>query len=721
MDSLTTSLQYIHKYKNVARIIAISIACISAYTIRLHALHTYGNVIHEFDPWFNYRATVYLKDNGITKFFDWYDDQSWYPLGRPVGSTIYPGMQFTSVGIYYILDMLGLQMSLNDICCYVPAWFGVLATVFLGLTAYECTGDIDTGIISALIMAIIPAHLMRSVGGGYDNESIAMTAMCATFYFWCRSLRTKESYWYGMLTALAYFYMVATWGGYIFVLNMIAIHTLVLVLMGRCSPKLHRAYSLFYIWGTCAAIQIPIVGFAPLKSLEQLGALGVFGILQLWWITKKIHAWQDPENKWSPKKIKQLNINIIGAVVLVTSIIGGILSKQGYFGPLSSRVRGLFVPHTHTGNPLVDSVAEHRPANADTYFNYLHAMYFWYPIGLGCLCIARTDSKIFIILYGCIAYYFSSKMMRLVVLMGPITSVLAGVALCTVSKWSFSVFTTVKQKKQTGKKQQKKQKQKQKQKQKNVSFHFDPRLKKIAAPFILTCVCVSSFSFWRYSFNKAPSMSHPSIMFQTTNNNGEQIIVDDYRESYLWLRDNTPIDARVMAWWDYGYQINGIAERTTLADGNTWNHEHIALLGRCFASPEKESYEIVRQIADYILIWTNRGGDLAKSPHMARIGNSVYNTICPNDPQCTAFGFENGQPTPMMDKSLIYKLSKGQHQSDLFKKVYQSKFNLVQIYKVLNISQESKEWVLQNPRKYPPMLEEMLKKKEDFKQLENFN
>ena len=55
--------------------------------------------------------------------------------------------------------------------------------------------------------------------------------------------------------------------------------------------------------------------------------------------------------------------------------------------------------------------------------------------------------------------------------------------------------------------------------------------------------------------------------------------VDDLMEAYWWLRDHTPEDARVMAWWDYGYQISGVANRTTLADGNTWNHEHIALLG----------------------------------------------------------------------------------------------------------------------------------------------
>ena len=36
---------------------------------------------------------------------------------------------------------------------------------------------------------------------------------------------------------------------------------------------------------------------------------------------------------------------------------------------------------------------------------------------------------------------------------------------------------------------------------------------------------------------------------------------------------------------DYGYQIAGIAKRTTIADGNTWNHEHIALLGLSLSSP----------------------------------------------------------------------------------------------------------------------------------------
>jgi dolichyl-diphosphooligosaccharide--protein glycosyltransferase len=111
------------------------------------AIKEYGRVIHEFDPWFNYRATEYLEKEGWTKFFTWFDYMSWYPLGRPVGTTIYPGMQITSVVIYRVLSFLSttfnvawLGMSLNDVCVFVPAWFGAVATFFLSLLTYECSG-----------------------------------------------------------------------------------------------------------------------------------------------------------------------------------------------------------------------------------------------------------------------------------------------------------------------------------------------------------------------------------------------------------------------------------------------------------------------------------------------------------------------------------------------------------------------------------------------------
>ena len=76
-------------------------------------------------------------------------------------------------------------------------------------------------------------------------------------------------------------------------------------------------------------------------------------------------------------------------------------------------------------------------------------------------------------------------------------------------------------------------------------------------------------------------------------------ILDDFREAYYWLWQNTADNATVMSWWDYGYQIAGMANRTTLVDNNTWNNSHIAQVGKAFASPEEapgfERFELSRR------------------------------------------------------------------------------------------------------------------------------
>lgn len=43
-------------------------------------------------------------------------------------------------------------------------------------------------------------------------------------------------------------------------------------------------------------------------------------------------------------------------------------------------------------------------------------------------------------------------------------------------------------------------------------------------------------------------------MVRARHHNGTYSVYDDFREAYWWLRDETPRDSRVMAWWDYGCQ-----------------------------------------------------------------------------------------------------------------------------------------------------------------------
>ena len=650
-------------------------------------------------------------------------------------------------------------------------------SLILGISspALECA------ICTMAIMAVVPAHMMRSVGGGYDNESVAMTAMTLTFYCWIRSLRSESSAWIGALTGVAYFYMVAAWGGYVFVLNMIGVHAAFLVLMGRFSTKVYLAYSLFYFVGTALAVQIPVVGWAPLKSLEQLGPCAVFLGYQGLQLCEVIRRKQ----KLTRAQAFQLRLKVASAGLGLLILACVVLLPKGYFGPLSSRVRGLFVQHTKTGNPLVDSVAEHQAASNQAYYQYLHHVCLLAPIGYLLTMVNLSDASSFLLAWASVSYFFSSKMVRLILLMAPIGSVLGGIAAGRILSWSLIQLwdaassstdpgtepipqaTSVVQPSEAGTNAPKVKKgvrAKSTKKAVNGSeaINMNPfstlvsalgdalaskegiMVKRTIAVLIIFIAYLLGTSFKNYSWMLSHDLSHPSIIVRARTRTGEIIKVDDYREAYWWLRDNTPADSRIIAWWDYGYQITAISNRTTIADGNTWNHEHIALLGKCLTTDLIEGHEIARQLGDYLLLWGGGGGDdLAKSPHLARIANSVYRDHCPDgDPTCRAFGFidRQGTPSPMMRRSLLYNLHGfGLKQGivvspNLFTPVFSSKYGKVRIYKIKNVDMESRKWAADPanrkcdapgswfcPGQYPPGLSTILSRKKDFAQLEDFN
>ena len=55
---------------------------------------------------------------------------------------------------------------------------------------------------------------------------------------------------------------------------MIPLHALALILMGRFTSRLYVAYSSWYAIGTLASMQVPFVGFQPVKANDHKAALG---------------------------------------------------------------------------------------------------------------------------------------------------------------------------------------------------------------------------------------------------------------------------------------------------------------------------------------------------------------------------------------------------------------------------------------------------------------
>eukprot|EP00929_Paragymnodinium_shiwhaense_P050889 TRINITY_DN25620_c0_g1_i1.p1 TRINITY_DN25620_c0_g1~~TRINITY_DN25620_c0_g1_i1.p1 ORF type:complete len:1033 (+),score=90.75 TRINITY_DN25620_c0_g1_i1:64-3162(+) len=703
-----------------------------AYRIRLFAIETYGPVIHEFDPWFNYRATEFLAYRGWHAFFTWFDHMAWHPLGRPIATTIYPGMQIVSVAIWKSLALArawGLEVSewsLNDVCCYVPAWLGSVATFFTALMAHEGAyktsgGSPSAAACTAAIMAIIPAHAQRSVGGGYDNESVAMSAMVGTFYLWNRSLRSETSWPVGILAGLAYMCMASTWGGYVFVINVIGLHAAAVLLLGYDTERLYRAYSCFFFVGTLGAMRVPVVGWTPLRSLEQIGPLALFIALQALRLYQAVRKRgrseqaadtnQDATTVQAFLREHVLSLSVTGAVGVALIAIA---ASSESFAPLSGRVRVIFGSIiTRTGNPLVDSVTEHRASSTSAYWTYLDKAGYVALAGPAILLLQGqwpSESALFLLVLGVTTQFFSLKMARLMLLMGPSVSALAGVALGFVVDFGLRPLWRSFEgpsKRESG--------------CRPLEMYNSPPVRllrvALAAAFLHAAV-----PYWQDFYGACVNtvrwtLSHPQIM--SKRGNGE--INDELREAYWWLRDNTPAESRVLSWWDYGYQIAGIANRTTLADGNTWNQEHIGLVGVVLSSPLHESHAIARHLADYILVWKE---DVGKSSHFGKIGSSAFPGHC-EEPSCNQYGiYKGGQPTKMMRESLVWHLNREAQDGELaryFQVVHQSRFGKVRIAKVLNVCEQSKSWNADPnnrlcdapgswycPGQYPPLLRQLL-------------
>ena len=62
----------------------------------------YGNELHEFDPFFNFRATEYMVENGFSEYFNWHDKKSWYPTGRDISATSQTMLHITTATTYQI-------------------------------------------------------------------------------------------------------------------------------------------------------------------------------------------------------------------------------------------------------------------------------------------------------------------------------------------------------------------------------------------------------------------------------------------------------------------------------------------------------------------------------------------------------------------------------------------------------------------------------------------
>ncbi|KAI6825880.1 Dolichyl-diphosphooligosaccharide--protein glycosyltransferase subunit [Hortaea werneckii] len=655
--------------RGLLRLIILCTIAAAAVASRLFSVIRFESIIHEFDPWFNFRATKYLVNHGFYAFWDWFDDRTWHPLGRVTGGTLYPGLMVTSGTIYHVLRFLTLPVDIRNICVLLAPGFSGLTAFASYLFTSEMSDSPSAGLLAAIFMGIAPGYISRSVAGSYDNEAIAIFLLVFTFYLWIKAVKLGSIMW-GALTALFYGYMVSAWGGYVFITNLLPLHAFVLTCMGRFSPRLYVSYTTWYALGTLASMQIPFVGFLPIRSSDHMAALGVFGLMQLVGAAEWLRS-QLPS--------KQFQTVIRAAVLLIFAGAFGalvLLTVSGVVAPWSGRFYSLWdTGYAKIHIPIIASVSEHQPTAWPAFFFDLNMLIWLFPAGVYMCFRNLKDEQVFIVIYAVLASYFAGVMVRLMLTLTPIVCVAAAMALSQILD-TFLVASSPNE----GSKTQANGTPSSANANGNLADKFSAlpdTLRSTKSPlvgiysylskslitgaitsylllFVLHCTWVTSNAY-----------SSPSVVLASRLPDGSQHIIDDYREAYYWLRQNTPETAKIMSWWDYGYQIGGMADRPTLVDNNTWNNTHIATVGKAMSSREEVSYPIMKQHeVDYVLVVFGgllgySGDDINKFLWMVRIAEGIWPDEINERDYFTPRGEYrvDDQATPTMRNSLMYKMS----------------------------------------------------------------
>ena len=583
----------------------------------------------------------------------------------------------TSGVIYHVLRLLSMPVDIRNICVLLAPGFSGLTAFASYLITSEMTTSPSAGLLAAAFMGITPGYISRSVAGSYDKAAIAIFLLVFTFFLWIKSVKNGSAMW-GALTALFYGYMVSAWGGYVFITNLLPLHTFVLICMGRYSPRLYVSYSTWFALGTLASMQVPFVGFLPIRSSDHMSALGkpsprieaaqqdltfagVFGLIQLVAFVEFIRQ-QVPN-----KQFQTLLRGLIFVVFVVSMGFLVLLTVSGVIAPWSGRFYSLWdTGYAKIHIPIIASVSEHQPTAWPAFFFDLNLMIWLFPAGVYMCFQQLKDEHVFVVIYAVLASYFAGVMVRLMLTLTPVVCIAAALAISSVLDTYLVAENPVPRETQTNG-------QTTGDAVRNAADMIKDSLRSTRKPvlgiysyiskasvvgavtmylllFVLHCTWVTSNAY-----------SSPSVVLASKLPDGSQHIIDDYREAYYWLRQNTPDKAKIMSWWDYGYQIGGMADRPTLVDNNTWNNTHIATVGKAMSSREEVSYPILRQHdVDYVLVVFGgllgySGDDINKFLWMVRISEGIWPDEINERNYFTARGEYriDDEATPTMRNSLM--------------------------------------------------------------------
>jgi len=610
--------------KTVRYILIIAILAIAfsvSFMIRSQGAQV-GFELAEFDPFFNYRATDFIVQNGIPAYLEWWDDKSWFlniepkitgippattcgthlpsdpPLdlscytpenvldnegidrGRNVSETSQITLHITAAILYQIF---GVGTSLYNFTILFPVIIGSLTTVAI-FAVVRTIGGTTAGLVAALLFSVSVPIILRGFIGWFKSEPLGLFLGLFAVYLCLSGIKSGYNKLSliriagaGILVSLS----INAWGGSEFFLIILGLFFLVLPFFRNDKKFIVYATAIFIFSMSIVLSQLDPASFSgSILSIDKdrggvpgydilPGPLGAFmaGVLLFVFISAVI------------QKIKQrfktsYGLLILGSLIAIGFSAASLIGKAPGF-----RYETAANPFLITTDPLTESIAEHAFTSLDISFFYHSILMIFAAIGIWLIFQNRINKSVhiknemavFALITGIAGLYFSSSFVRLELFAAISIIILASIGISILISKIFTAQNTAKS-------------------ITKISF--------VACIVILLVIPVGLplNDNWVRATSVAPAILYGgSYLLAPTN---------DWPDAMLWLKTNTPENAKILSWWDYGYWIQTLGDRTTYADNATLDSQIIKKTAKMFyTSPDNAWKELVAIDADYVLIW----------------------------------------------------------------------------------------------------------------------
>ena len=524
----------------------------------------YGYELNEFDPFFNYRATGFIVENGFAEYLEWNDDMSWHPYGRDVSATSQVMLHLTTATLYPVFSA---GSSLYDFTIWFPVVIGSLTTIVIfGLV--RIIGGTTAGLLASLLFCVSPMLILRGSLGWFKSEPLGIFYGLLATYLLLSGIKSDKG-WIsfakiaggGIILALG----MGSWGGVQFFILPIGFFFLALPFLRKDSKFVALASVIFisaFFLSTMLFEETGATGF--ISSLSGFFLIGCTLFLITILGIKKIRF----EFKWR-------NIMMVLGIFIIVGIVIPFIPSQcelnQYNEPVCSSIIDMpAFRYLNAANPfliatdiLTDSISEHNTLSLEHSF-YLSSILMVFA-GIGAWLIfqskvnqffkIKNEMAVFALITGILAAYFSSAFIRL--------EVFGSIAIIILASIGVSILAS-----------------------KILNDYNKPRGIMVKSSFIATIVILLiAPTVLPLNTNWIVDTIHPPTILNGATH--FDISTNDWPDAMEWLKENTEEDAVIASWWDYGYWITGLSDRKTLADNSTlidWQIEKIASM--LFSTPE---------------------------------------------------------------------------------------------------------------------------------------